>query len=268
MKPKDISQLTIEEFKTFLDSFDTIMTDCDGVLWLGEVPIKGALEALKLLDRFGKKVLFVSNNNTRSIEDYLQKFQVIGYKATPDQIMLPCQAIVWYLHHIGFKGKAFVVGSKAFIQALSDAGIDIVLGPKYVDENMDVIHNALRREPEIKAVIFDFDINLNWVKMIQVAALLKRDDVLFFTGPRDKRLPISKTISLIGPGNFVDILINYTGRQPIEFAKPSEILKKILIKRYAISNPERCIFVGDSLVADMKFAELCGFQKFWGCCYL
>ena len=32
---KEVSQLPDEQVKAWFNSFDTVMTDCDGVLWIG-----------------------------------------------------------------------------------------------------------------------------------------------------------------------------------------------------------------------------------------
>ncbi|XP_057318673.1 uncharacterized protein LOC130663453 [Microplitis mediator] len=263
MEAKNIRDMSSEEFKTFLDSFDTILTDCDGVLWLNDTPITGALQTLQMLESYGKKVIFVSNHSARSVDDYVIKFRRMGYEATADQIILPSQAVVWYLKKIGFQGKAYVLGTEPFKQVLADNDIEIVTGPNSIEENMMAIINVLKPQPDVKAVIVDFDLNLNWAKLLQTASILKRKDVLFLIGPRDKNLPISESQSLIGPGYFIDILINHTGRTPVEFAKPCENLKNYLIERFKITNPARCIFIGDSLAADIKFADLCGFLKLW-----
>lgn len=32
---KEVSQLSDDQVRTWINSFDTVMTDCDGVLWIG-----------------------------------------------------------------------------------------------------------------------------------------------------------------------------------------------------------------------------------------
>lgn len=63
---------------------------------------------------------------------------------------------------------------------------------------MTGILSVLKPDPEIKAVIIDFDINMNWARLLRAASILKNENVIFLIGPRDKKLPISKTQSLIG----------------------------------------------------------------------
>ncbi|KAI1319800.1 hypothetical protein EDD11_003185 [Mortierella claussenii] len=50
--PKKLT--TVEEYKTFLDKFDTFMLDCDGVLWHGSHVLDGILDTINFLRSNGK----------------------------------------------------------------------------------------------------------------------------------------------------------------------------------------------------------------------
>lgn len=41
----------------FLNTFDYILTDCDGVLWLGDDPIQGSVETIKTLKDIVKQIM-------------------------------------------------------------------------------------------------------------------------------------------------------------------------------------------------------------------
>ncbi|KAK0166849.1 hypothetical protein PV327_004329 [Microctonus hyperodae] len=262
-KLKDIRNLSMEQRAEFLNSFDIVMTDCDGVLWINETPINGAFNTLKMFQLLNKKIVFVSNNSSRSVEGFVNKFRRMDYETTSDQIIIPTLTIPWYLKKIGFTGKAFVIGTQAFIKILEENGIEVITGLNFVEENETTVYKILSSLPEVDAIIMDFDINLNLIKLTQITALLKKKKILFLVGTRDKAVVMPDNISIIGPGHFVDIIINCTDIEPIEYAKPSKILKDYLFECFSIKNPERCLFIGDSLSVDMKFAELCGFTKLW-----
>lgn len=59
----DLTTLPAATFRQWLDSFDTVLTDCDGVLWNGTEAIDGAAEVLNTLRSLGKRVVFVTNNS-------------------------------------------------------------------------------------------------------------------------------------------------------------------------------------------------------------
>ena len=67
------------EVDAFLSSFDTVLTDCDGVLWTGSVAIDGSPEVIQALRKLGKKVIYVTNNSTKSRKEYLTKVTELGF---------------------------------------------------------------------------------------------------------------------------------------------------------------------------------------------
>lgn len=46
------------------------------------MPINGAFDTLKMFQLLNKKIYFVSNNTSRSIEAYMNKFQRMGFETT------------------------------------------------------------------------------------------------------------------------------------------------------------------------------------------
>lgn len=63
---------------------------------------------------------------------------------------------------------------------------------------MDAVKELTKILPEVKAVICDFELNLNWAKMVQAVVHLKREDILFLTGSLDKTFPLAAAVSVIG----------------------------------------------------------------------
>ena len=49
-KCKEVSSMSDAEVKDWFNSFDTVMTDCDGVLWVGSEPIPGSPEIINRLE--------------------------------------------------------------------------------------------------------------------------------------------------------------------------------------------------------------------------
>eukprot|EP00095_Tigriopus_kingsejongensis_P004276 snap_masked-scaffold555_size137745-processed-gene-0.4 protein:Tk04276 transcript:snap_masked-scaffold555_size137745-processed-gene-0.4-mRNA-1 annotation:"phosphoglycolate phosphatase" len=76
-KLKDLDRTAIQ---SFLDSFDTVLCDCDGVLWLSNQAVPGSPETIKLFRDLGKKVIFVTNNSNRTRNNYAIKFRELGYE--------------------------------------------------------------------------------------------------------------------------------------------------------------------------------------------
>src|SRR5689334_22119952 len=85
------------DVKRFVDSIDTFFVDMDGqdgscpssdetphifslgVLFHEGNPIPGAIETLVFLHSLGKRILFVTNNSTRSRRIYMEYFAKFGF---------------------------------------------------------------------------------------------------------------------------------------------------------------------------------------------
>lgn len=74
-----LSKLNSVEVASFLDSFDTVLTDCDGVLWTGDTAIDGSVNALNQLRELGKKIFYVTNNSTKLRDEYVAKCRKLKY---------------------------------------------------------------------------------------------------------------------------------------------------------------------------------------------
>lgn len=77
----NLAKLAKEDARNFLNGFDTVLTDCDGVLWLQDEAITGAPEALNRLREIGKRVFFVTNNSCKTREEFVVKARKLGFIA-------------------------------------------------------------------------------------------------------------------------------------------------------------------------------------------
>ena len=79
MACQDVASMSEMDIKSFFDSFDTVLTDCDGVLWKGNCPIEGSPEMIQKFRQMGKKVIFVTNNAGKTRKDYVKKCTDLGF---------------------------------------------------------------------------------------------------------------------------------------------------------------------------------------------
>lgn len=74
-----LSKLDNDQLAAFLDSFDTVLTDCDGVLWMGDTAIDGSADALNQLRELGKRIFYVTNNSTKLRDEYVNKCRKLKF---------------------------------------------------------------------------------------------------------------------------------------------------------------------------------------------
>ncbi|CAF3879444.1 unnamed protein product [Rotaria magnacalcarata] len=122
------THLTELHSKSLLSDNDTFLFDCDGVLWNFPQIFTGAIELLNYLTAEGKRLFFVTNNSTKTQDDYAKRFNDIGYNAKPEQIICTAWLTAQYLKSIKFAGKCYVVGMQSMKHELEREGITICGG--------------------------------------------------------------------------------------------------------------------------------------------
>lgn len=168
--------MTDQQVRDWINSFDTVMTDCDGVLWVGAEAIKGSPEVIRRFRELGKRVFYVTNNSTKHRREYKAKVDKLGFGGDLDEIIGTGYLAAAYLEEVGFdKNKlVYVVGSKGITQELDDVGIKYLpIGPDAVSETLTL--ETIKFQPEVldplvAAVIVGFDINISYKKMLKGAS--------------------------------------------------------------------------------------------------
>ena len=97
--------------------------DLDGVLWLSDERIPGAAEAVERLRARGDRVLFVSNNSSARVDEYLAKLNGVGVPAESQDLVTSGQAAATLLE----PGQtAFVCAGPGVEEALRARGVRTV----------------------------------------------------------------------------------------------------------------------------------------------
>ncbi|GIZ03392.1 4-nitrophenylphosphatase [Caerostris extrusa] len=116
----------------FFDSIDYVLTDCDGVLWMGNEAIPGVADAVHALKKWGKHIIYVTNNSTKSRDEYLKKCETLGYPATMEDLISTSYCAALYLHSLNFKKKVYVLGSSGITSELDKFNIShLPIGVSY-----------------------------------------------------------------------------------------------------------------------------------------
>jgi len=258
---KYIKNLTTNERKSFLDSFDMVFCDCDGVIWKTIYDtIPGSSETIDYLRQEGKQVIFVTNNSILSIQDQLKRFELCNIKINKQDLLHPAQSICDHLKSINFDGLILCLASPSFKNLLRDADFQLVEDKeKVILETVFDFRDAIFSKDPVKAVVIDVDFNLTATKLMRAHSHLKDPQCLFIGGAADTLIPFGSR-EVIGPGPFITVLENSSKRKAIVLGKPGKELCEMIKQRYHLQDPKRALFIGDSLLSDVKFGKMCGFQ--------
>eukprot|EP00124_Ichthyophonus_hoferi_P000910 Ihof_evm19s39 gene=Ihof_evmTU19s39 len=255
-----MEMLNAETAKKFLDGIDCFLFDCDGVLLAGSKAIPGAAEALLKLRKLGKRVVFVSNNSTKSRAGYAHKLNGLGIQADKEEVVGSAFAAAFHLKNdlnYNPEKKVYVVGMAGIKEELADVGLTAI-GMEEDDHAFDIASmEHWTPDPSVGAVISGLDFNVNYVKMGKACRYLQNPDVLFIATNDDTVLPLAHGIRIPGSGAWLSVLTTATQRTPIICGKPNQPMLDVVIDKFGL-DPHRSCMVGDRLSTDIAFGNAGG----------
>ena len=92
--------------------------DMDGTIYLGNNLFEGTLDLLDNITANGGKYVFITNNSSKGIEDYLTKVGAMGIKADKDNFYTSVDASVAILKERFGKDLIYAQGTQSFIDNL------------------------------------------------------------------------------------------------------------------------------------------------------
>ncbi|XP_067118926.1 uncharacterized protein KIAA0930 homolog isoform X2 [Centruroides vittatus] len=245
----------------FFDKFDYILTDCDGVLWDGNDALPGSAETVNALRSKGKKILYVTNNSTKTKEDYVKKCEKLGFIASVDEMFPTSLCVAIYLKSLNFDKLVYLIGSAGIVKELEAVGISCLpIGPDPISNDWIEWVKNLRIDPKVGAVVVGFDEHISYPKMIKAASYLKNPDCLFIATNTDEQFPTSTDLIIPGTGTFVTAIKTVSGRNPIVLGKPNKYMFETIKIQHPNINPSRCLMIGDRLNTDIMLGRKNGMQ--------
>lgn len=211
-----------------------IIHHMDGTLYLGSRLYDFTLELLDTLKKTGRNYLFMTNNSSKSVEDYVKKLGKLGIQATRDDFMTSSQATAFYLHKHHDGQKLYVCGTESLKEELRREGFSITT-------NVD----------EVECIVMGFDTELTFQKLHDVSyMLLTRPDLPYIATNPDYVCP-TEFGSVPDCGSVCDMIYNATKKRPVVIGKPSPLMPQLAMEKLGVSKEETCV-VGDRIYADVK----------------
>ncbi|KAF9531177.1 p-nitrophenyl phosphatase [Crepidotus variabilis] len=249
---------TAEAYGRLFDDYDTWLFDCDGVLWRGDHLIEGVVEVLDLLRRRNKKIVFVTNNATKSRKSYKSKFDQLGVQAHVDEIYGSAYAAAVYISSViklPKHKKVYVIGMSGLEEELNEEGILHLGGTDSADNTLEPFDlSQFELDPDVGAVVAGLDTSINYTKLSKAFQYLTRNPGCHFIATNeDSTYPTSAGL-LPGAGAIGAPLRYALGRDPISTGKPSSTMLDC-VRAKVHFDPRRTIMVGDRLNTDILFGQ-------------
>lgn len=232
-----------EELRSKLSRIRHVALDMDGTIYLSNTIFPFTIPFLEKLRRLGITYSFLTNNPTKSLDDYLAKLRRMGIEATPDEMYTTTVAMIDYLKsHYPSARRLFILGTESMTKQFIDAGFEIT-----ADDPEDV--------PDV--IIASFDMTLVYPRLCRAAWWISQGIPYLATNP-DRVCPTDQKTVLVDCGSICKCLEWATGRQPdVTLGKPDpNMLINILEHRHL--EPSQIAMVGDRIYTDIAMAQNAG----------
>jgi len=222
--------------------YDLVILDLDGVVYLIDRPIPGAVDAVTTLHDDGTPIAYATNNASRSAPDVAALLIRIGLPARPDEIVTSAQAAATALaERHPPASPVLVIGADALRAEVRAVGLE----PR----------DTADRRPA--AVVQGYAPDVGWPQLAE-ACVAVRDGADWVVTNTDSTLP-SERGPLPGNGALVAALRTALDRGPdLVVGKPEPGLFATAAKR---AGAERPLVVGDRLDTDIEGAVRAGMDS-------
>ncbi|MBN1873838.1 MAG: HAD-IIA family hydrolase [Anaerolineae bacterium] len=221
-----------------------VLADMDGVLWRGDAALPGLHEFFAFLTEHQLPYMLITNNSSRTPQQYVDKLAGMGVHTTPDHILTSALATADYL----------VTGNPGGIVSTAGASVYAIGGPG-VFEALRARGFHLSDGTTADYVVIGWDRDLTWEKLATATLLIRRGAALIGTNP-DRTFPMERGLV---PGNGAQLaaLQTATDVAPVIVGKPAPILYQQALARIG-AVPETTLMIGDRLDTDILGAARLG----------
>lgn len=210
----------------------------DGVLYRGEEPLPGAVEAVEFSRVRGYRAFFLTNNSTCTRAQYAQRLKKMGITCEEEEVITSGYATAEYLKSVAPDGaRILVIGEEGLKVELRLAGF------------------TLSQEGPVDFVVVGMDRDFNYGKLRRAQQAILEGAEFVATNP-DATFPTEEGL-LPGAGSIVAAVERASGRRPRLIGKPEPFMLELAL-RVSGAKREECVVVGDRLDTDILAGNKAG----------
>lgn len=215
-----------------MKSYQGYFIDLDGTTYKGKQRIPAAARFVKRLQNVHKRVLFVTNNSTRSPQFVAHNLSANhGIKVSAENIYTTALATADYLDSVaGSKRRVFMIGEDGLQQALT-------------------ARHFILTDQQPDYVVVGLDTHVTYHKF-EIAVLAIRAGAKFIGTNADSNLPNERGM-VPGAGSLVALVQYATQQKPLMIGKPESIIMKMALKKCGL-NRGQVVMVGDNYRTDIQ----------------
>lgn len=207
----------------------------DGTIYLGENVFPYAVTYIKNLRKEGRRVLFFTNNASKSPQFYLNRLSRMGFEPRDNEIMTSGDVTIRFLKEKRKDKSVYLLGTKLLKKSFEEAGVTL-------SDSADI-------------VVSSFDTELTYEKLERACTLIRGGAEYLCTHP-DFNCP-TETGFIPDSGAIAAAITASTGVKPRFFGKPYADTAEMIFSYTGIQEKDACIF-GDRLYTDIALGKNSG----------
>lgn len=220
--------------RSVLQNMQLFLFDMDGTLYIGDSLFDFTIELLEQIRNKGARYLFMTNNSSKSVADYIRKLEKLGIKADRDDFITSSQATAYYLHQHFPNHTLYVCGTESLKEELRSQGFQV---------SEDIT--------KTECIVMGFDTELTFQKLHDVSYLLLTQPDLPYIATNPDLVCPTEFGSVPDCGSVCNMIYNATGKRPVVIGKPSALMPELAMQRLGISKDKTCV-IGDRIYTDIK----------------
>ncbi len=220
-----------------LSKITHLIIDMDGVLYLGDQPMRGLCEFFAFLRERSIRFMLATNNSTRTPQEYVDKLARMGVTVSPNEILVSGHATARFLARDYPRGtRVHVFGMPSLKQAMLDEGFVLA------DEDVQLVVASMDRE-------------ITYEKLKR-SSLLIRGGARFIATNLDPTNPSEEGL-LPGTGSMIVALEAASGTKATAIGKPQPTMYQLALEQMGAS-PETTAAIGDRVDTDILGGKRAG----------
>ncbi|MBQ8295153.1 MAG: HAD-IIA family hydrolase [Clostridia bacterium] len=215
--------------------------DMDGTVYLDETLFDGVPQLLQKIENEGGRYVFITNNASRSVKDYVAKMHRLGLTHIREEhFFTSAQAAFDILKEKFANDLIYVQATRSLVEEYKALGLRVTT--EYTDE--------------ANAILVGFDPEFTGDKIYTTCKMLTKHDLPYYATNPDWVCPVEFGY-IPDCGSMCQSLERATGKKPIFIGKPQPQMIYTVMKKFGFTAAETVV-IGDRLYTDIASGNNAG----------
>ncbi len=207
--------------------------DMDGTIYMENRLFSGVKELLENIVLNGGKYVFITNNSSKSVNDYIEKLSKMGIVCDETNFFTSTYASSVLLKGRFGESLIYAQGTNSFIKEMKKYGVNV----------------TTEYNESVSAIIVAFDSEVTGEKLRTTSKMLTKTNVPYYATNPDWVCPVDFGY-IPDCGSMCFGLEKATGKKPVFVGKPNPMMINLAVEELGYKK-EQTLVLGDRLYTDI-----------------